>query len=447
MAARIVSSRTDAEVSLADSYGAAKARLPGNDAVKAMRDTAFGAFAEQGLPHRRIEAWHYTDLRSLMREALPLARAPDAEAIAVLAGALAAEARAPGSRLVVVDGVFVPALSDPLPAGASVRALSDVLAEGRPDLIAKLAAADFGAGDSIVALNAALMQDGVVIEIAPAARLADPVHIVYATAAAVPVASIFRSLVVVGQGARVRIAESSLGAGGRSGQTFGCLIFSVGDDAEVAHTCALTRTLPGSLRLDTFIADLGARTRFDSFALIDGEGIVRRQLFMRFSGDHARAALRGVCLLQGRDHADTTLDVEHVGVGCEGRETFRYILDGSATGVFQGRIRVAPVAQKTDGKMMSRALLLSDDVVMNNKPELEIFADDVVCGHGATCGSLDADQLFYLQARGIPAAEAESLLLEAFAAEMTDDIDDEAVAATFRAEITRWLGSRHARIA
>ncbi len=441
MATRIVSTRTDAEVALADQFGAAKAGLPGNAVVKQMRDQAFGTFAEKGLPHRRVEAWHYTDLRTLMREALPLAATPSAAAIDALRADMSP---VDGTRLVIVDGVFVPALSDAAPVGATVRSLADVLAEGRADLIEKLAAANFGSGDTTVALNAAMMQDGVVIEIAPGAHVERPIHILYATASTALAARFFRSLVVVGKGAKAIVAESSLGAGGRTGQTFGCLIFDVADDAEVRHTSAITGTTAGSLRLDTFIADLGARVQFESFALIHGQGLVRRQIFMRFAGSDSKAALRGVSLLKGRDHADTTLDVEHVGLGCEGRESFRYILDGSAVGVFQGRIRVAPEAQKTDGKMMSRALLLSDDVVMNNKPELEIFADDVACGHGATCGGLNEDQLFYLQARGIPRAEAESLLLEAFASEMADEIGHDGLTAMFRAEIASWLAGRSA---
>lgn len=440
--ARIVSSRTNAEVAIADAYGAAKAKLPGSEAVRHLRDDAFGVFAAAGLPHRRIEAWHYTDLRSLMQDALPVAPRPDESALGPINQELAGRPSFGVGRLVIVDGVFVPSLSDAPPDGVSVRSLADVLGEGRPDLIDLLAAKDFGEGDAILALNAAMMQDGVVIEVAPGLELAEPIEIVYATATISPAARFFRSLVVVGAGAKVRVAESSVGQGGRTGQTFGCLIFQLGDKAEVDHTCALTRTELGSVRLDSFIADLGAETRFDSFALVDGQGLVRRQIFMRFSGDDAKAALRGVSLLQGREHADTTLDVVHKGLGCEGREEFRHILDGSATGVFQGRIRVQKQAQKTDGKMMSRALLLSDDVVMNNKPELEIFADDVVCGHGATCGSLNEDQLFYLQARGINRTEAEALLLEAFAGELADEIGHEGLTAAFRAEVAFWLANR-----
>lgn len=446
MSARIVSSRTDAEVALADAYGTAKGRLPGSEAVHQLREAAFGTFAKAGLPHRRVEAWHYTDLRGVLREALPVAPKPDDGALGAINQELAGRPSLGGGRLVIVDGTFVPALSDALPDGASVRSLADVLGEGRADLVDLLAAEDFGEGDSILALNAAMMGDGVVIEVAPGAVLPEPIEIVYATATTQPAARFPRSLVVVGAGAKVRVAESSLGRGGRAGQFFGALIFKVGAGADVRHTAAVTRTEAGSVRVDSFVADLDADATFDSFALVDGEGLTRRQLFMRFSGDDAKARLRGVSLLQGREHADTTLDVVHKGLGCEGREEFRHILDGSAVGVFQGRIRVQKQAQKTDGKMMSRALLLSDEVQMHNKPELEIFADDVVCGHGATVGNLNADQLFYLQARGIPKPQAEALLLEAFAGEMADDIGHDALTAQFRAEIAHWLEGRTALV-
>jgi Fe-S cluster assembly protein SufD len=163
---------------------------------------------------------------------------------------------------------------------------------------------------------------------------------------------------------------------------------------------------------------------------------------MRFDGADAKAALRGVSLLRGREHADTTLFVEHCATGCEGRENFRYILDDEAVGVFQGKIHVAPGAQKTDGNMLCKALLLTDQVAMNSKPELEIFADDVVCGHGTTCGGLDEDQLFYLQTRGLPFAEAEALLLDAFGGELVDELLHEGLVTAFRSEIAAWLAER-----
>ena len=221
MVARIVSSRTDAEVALADAYGALKAKLPGAEAVRHLREDAFGAFAAAGLPNRRIEAWHYTDLRNLVREVPPVAPKPDGRALASINQDLTGRPGLGGGRLVIVDGTFVPALSDAPPEGASVRSLADVLGEGRQDLVDLLAAKDYGGGDAILALNAAMMQDGVVIEVAPGAELAAPIEIVYATALDRPASRFFRSLVVVGEGAKCRITESNLGRGGRFGQTYG----------------------------------------------------------------------------------------------------------------------------------------------------------------------------------------------------------------------------------
>jgi Fe-S cluster assembly protein SufD len=440
MSAQIVSSRPPAEIALAETFGGAKATLPGNADVAKLREDSFGAFLAAGLPHRRIEAWHYTDLRALMRDPLPAARPPSAEAIASLRAEFAAAT--PSQRLVLVDGVFVSELSDAMPVGIKVRSLASVLSEGRPDLIALLASHDLGGRDTIVSLNAALMQDGVVVEVAPGTVIADPIRIIYATASTIPSARFSRSAVVVGAGASVRVAEQSHGKGARTGQTNGCLVVSVGDDATFSHTAMLTDMVPGSLRIESFIAHVGARVKFDSFALITGGGLVRRQIFMRFEGVDSDGALRGVSLLRGREHADTTLLVEHMAPGCTGRESFKHIVDEEATGVFQGKIHVDRLAQKTDGRMLSKALLLSDNAAMNNKPELEIFADDVACGHGATCGGLDDDQLFYLQTRGLPFAEAEALLLEAFASELVEEIGHEESIKTFRAEVSKWLSAR-----
>ena len=160
MVARIVSSRTDAEVSLADAYGALKGKLPGAEAVRHLREDAFGAFAAAGLPNRRIEAWHYTDLRNLVREVPPVAPRPADHALAAINQDLTGRPGLGGGRLVIVDGTFVPALSDAPPEGASVRSLADVLGEGREDLVELLAAKGYGGGDAMLALNAAMMQDG-----------------------------------------------------------------------------------------------------------------------------------------------------------------------------------------------------------------------------------------------------------------------------------------------
>ena len=150
----------------------------------------------------------------------------------------------------------------------------------------------------------------------------------------------------------------------------------------------------------------------------------------------------GLSLLRGKEHADTTLVVDHAVPHCTSRELFRHILDHESTGVFQGKVVVRQHAQKTDGAMKSQAIMLGDDAVMNNKPELEIFADDVVCGHGATVGQLDDDQIFYLRARGLSKPEAESLLLEAFAGEALDMVTDEALRERYAAITQDWLSRR-----
>ncbi|HLH12452.1 MAG TPA: SufD family Fe-S cluster assembly protein [Methylovirgula sp.] len=439
MTAQVIPSRTNAEVALAEAFASEKAKLPGDDRVARLREEAFAAFARAGLPHRRIESWHYTDLRALMRDALPVVSAPsEAQRRSLLkdTGSL------PTQSLVLVDGVFAPELSAPLPDGVKVTPLAGALAHGEPKLIESLIASWAEADDAVLALNAALMQDGIVIDVAPGAKIAAPIHLVYASVANTPSARFSRSLVRIGAGADVRINEMSLGAGGRVGQTNNVLIFEIGDEAQVGHTAALTDTRPGSMRLETFMVKIGAGAEFDSFALITGEGLVRRQIFKLYEGPDAKASLRGVSLLRGREHADTTLFVRHAATGCEGRQTFRYILDEEATGIFQGKVIVSPGAQKTDGKMLAKALMLSEEATMNSRPELEIFADDVICGHGATCGGLNADQLFYLRSRGLMESEAEALLLEAFANELVDDIGHEDLVASYRAEIADWLARR-----
>src|SRR5262249_52898118 len=205
----------------------------------------------------------------------------------------------------------------------------------------------------------------------------------------------------LGAGASVHFAESYQPEGvvlaAPAGQANSCLIIFIGDGATLSHTSALTSKLPRSFCIESVIARIGAGAKFESFALISACGFVRRQLCVRFEGAQSEALLSGVSLLGEREHADTTLRVEHAAPACLSRETFRYILDDQATGVFQGRINVAQGAQKTDGKMLCKSILLSDMATMNTKPELEIFADDVACVHGPTCAGLDDDQLFYLQ--------------------------------------------------
>jgi Fe-S cluster assembly protein SufD len=173
-----------------------------------------------------------------------------------------------------------------------------------------------------------------------------------------------------------------------------------------------------------------------------GGAVVRNQLFVQLAGEGTTANLRGLSLLAARQHVDNTLTVEHSAPGCQSREVFKSVVDDEARAVFQGKITVRQLAQKTDAKMMARALLLSDDAEADGKPELEIFADDVQCGHGATTGTLDDQLKFYLMARGIPEKEAEALLVQAFAAEVVEAVENEGVRDALMSATVAWLGKR-----
>jgi len=441
--AEVAAIKTAAETGLAHAYSAARMRLPGDDAITAQREAAFGVFAKEGLPHRRIEDWKYTDLRVLMREAKPLAAPPGAaaKARAKQAGALLGDVEA--RRLVFVDGAFVPELSDTanLESGLAVRSLADALTAGDPALAAHLGKLA-PSSDVAVALNTALMGDGAVIHIGAGATIERPLHLLF-VASEKPAATFVRSLVVVAKGARVMLIESHEGPPGCDYQVNAALELFVGDAAHVDHVKIIGEGAD-ALHVSTLAAAIGAHARFNSFTFTAGGAVVRNQLFLEFDGEGTLAGIRGATLINGRQHADTTLVINHIARDCQSREVFKSVLDGEAHGVFQGRIIVRPHAQKTDAKMMTRALLLSERAEADNKPELEIFADDVQCGHGATAGALDDELKFYLMARGIPAAEAEALLIQAFLGEAIEGIEHAGLREALMESVAAWLNARSA---
>lgn len=433
--------KTAAENALAQTFTQARTRLPGDDAVAAQRQAAFDVFTKEGLPHRRVEDWKYTDLRVLMREAKPLASPPDAAArtSAKTAGAVLRDIDA--RRLVFVDGAFVAELSDVanLESGLIVRSLGQALADGDPLLTAhlgKLAPAK----DVAVALNTALMGDGAVISIAAGSTIERPLHLVF-LASAKPAATFVRSLVVVEARARAMLIESHEGPPGSDYQVNAALELFVGDEAHVDHVKIINEGAD-ALHVSTLAAAIGAHARFNAFTYTAGGAVVRNQLFLNFDGEGTVAGIRGATLLKGSQHADTTLVANHIARDCQSREVFKTVLDDEAHGVFQGRIIVRPHAQKTDAKMMTRALLLSDRAEADNKPELEIFADDVQCGHGATAGALDDELKFYLMARGIPEAEAEALLIQAFLGEAIEGIEHAGLREALMESVAAWLLAR-----
>ncbi len=432
--------KTAAESALAEHFAGASATLPGTGAVAALRQEAFGHFEQAGLPSRRVEDWKYTDLRALMRVAPPLAAAPDAAAKARAAGAGASLAGLEARRIVFVDGTFLADHSDldNLESGLSIGSMAAALGQGAPTVAAHLGKVA-PSEDVAVALNTAFMGDGALISVAAGAALARPIHLVFLNTGVRPAAIFPRSLIVVERGARAMVVESHEGEG--ADQVNAVLELKVGDEAHVDHV-KLTAGGAGALHIWTLMASVGARARLNAFLFTTGGTVVRNQLFVRFDGTDTVAGIRGATLLNGSQHADVTLLAEHAAPACTSRELFKSVLDGRARSIFQGKIVVRPHAQKTDARMATHALLLTDEAEADNKPELEIYADDVQCGHGATSGALQEDLLFYLKSRGIPEKEAETLLIQAFVGDAIEGIEHAGLRDALMDQVVAWLEAR-----
>ncbi|OAF05606.1 Fe-S cluster assembly protein SufD [Bradyrhizobium centrolobii] len=427
--------KTESGRAVSDLFASAEGRLPGSPAVVAVRREAFETYERLGLPHRRLEEWKYTDLRAMVGEVLPLAVAPDAAALSRAADAVKAHAFEGARKLVLVDGVFTADLSDvkALPAGVSVTTLRETL-DKTADLLTTAST------DAVISLNAAMATDGVVLSIADGAQPSAPVQIIHVATA--PSASAFtRSQVRIGKGARPTIIESFVSAGASAYQVNDAVLVSIGDDADVAHI-RLMDDAPDAVNITSQFVTVGANVKLNYFNMTTGGAVSRLQGFITFAGEGSELSVNGVNLLKKTEHGDLTLLVDHAVPNCMSRETFRAVIDDRAHSVFQGRIIVRPDAQKTDGKMMTRALLLSDEAEADNKPELEIFADDVSCGHGATAGALDDSLLFYLRARGLPEKDAQALLIQAFVGEAIEQIADDDLREHVIGVAERWLGRR-----
>jgi Fe-S cluster assembly protein SufD len=434
--------KTETGRALSDAFAVARDRLPGAGKVAEARQRAFEAYERAGLPHRRIEDWKYTDLRVLMREVLPLAAAPDAAALKRAAAALKLHVVAGARRLVLVDGVFAPNLSETgnLEKGLAIRTLPEALEAGDAGLQAQLLGPENP--DTMVALNSAMMTDGVVIEVADGAALTQPLYIVHIASGATPSAMFTRSLLKLGKAASATLVESYIAAdGAKTYQVHDSLIVSIGDGARLDHVRLVEDSREG-FNISSSQVTLGAKAHFNTFGLTSGSLLSRYQATIAFAGEGSRVETNGVNLLNGRQHADSTLFLDHAVPNCESREIFRSVVDDRGHSVFQGRIIVRPDAQKTDAKMMTRALLLSDEAEADNKPELEIFADDVTCGHGATTGALDESLLFYLRARGLPEKEAQALLIQAFVGEAIESIANDNLRELVVSAAQRWLAAR-----
>ncbi len=420
-------------------FEAARARLPGarHAPLREWREASFERFRALGFPGPKVEAWKYTPVRPLVREEHALATA-----VAVRRADLAPYLlRKPGAlRLVFVNGRFAAGLSDDLSAlpGRPVQTLAAALEEG------EVSPFELGLETSseraFSALNAAFAADGCLLRLADGATLPGPVQLLLVSLGEDrPTLISPRNLVVLGAGARLDLVETHLALGG-DGRPLTNLVnrFVVGRRAELNHDRLQAGALAGSLIGKTHYR-ISADARLTQSLATLGGALVRNEIEAVLDGSGIALALNGLYLGRARQHIDNAIQIEHARPGSTSNQFYKGVLDDFAQAAFAGRIVVQRDAQKTNAYQVNNNLLLSADAEIDTKPELEIFADDVKCSHGATAGELDERALFYLRARGIEPEIARSLLTYAFADEVLGRFHQPAVAAQARRELLRWL--------
>lgn len=402
-----------------DSYLAAlagsRARLPGADVawIKRLRQAGEASFAERGFPTTRDEQWKYTNVAPLLRQPLTPAIEPVASPPA-LAGDVGFDGL-PSHRLVFVNGWFAPSLSAPISvAGATIRNLASAIAKD-DGIEGYLSSAMPERLLGFAALNTAFLSDGAYIRVRQGQTLEQPIHLIFiATGEQASLLVQPRNLIVVERGAQVAIIEHYVSVGEARHLTNVITEVVAEADSVVEHYRVQQHGDKASHVGGLHVRQARA-SRFTSHAIDMGGLLVRHDLTSRLDDEAAECHLNGLYLVDGRRHVDNHTEVDHAKPLGTSREYYKGVLSGRGRAVFNGRVVVRPDAQKTDAQQMNNNLLLSDDAEIDTKPELEIYADDVKCSHGATVGQLDMDALFYLRSRAIDEATARDLLTYAFA--------------------------------
>ncbi|MFN8641236.1 MAG: Fe-S cluster assembly protein SufD [Candidatus Binatia bacterium] len=403
--------------------------------VRALRQRARARFAALGFPTTRVEDWKYTNVAPIAREIFAVA--PDT--ITDAATALAAAARLDGAvELVFVNGRFAPSLSTrpALPAGVVVDSLAATWAS-RPALVEPHLGSLAGIeDDGMAALNTACVQDGAFVHLPDGCDLAAPIHCLFVSLAnGTPTVSHPRVLVVAGAGSRTHLVEQHVGRGRYWTNAVSEVI--VGAGASVAHH-KVQREDTAAFHLATISAAQAGDSHFGSHAVALGAALSRAAIATRLDAPGAACVFDGLYVADGTQHVDHHTTIDHAHPRGTSRELYKGILTGRASGVFNGKVFVRPDAQQSDAQQMNQNLLLSDDAQIDTKPQLEIFADDVKCSHGATIGQLDHDAIFYLRARGIDEPEARRLLIYGFANELVERV----AVAPLRAHLADALAAR-----
>ncbi|MCZ4345270.1 Fe-S cluster assembly protein SufD [uncultured Devosia sp.] len=364
-----------------------------------------------GLPTRRVESYHYTDLKTLLKAVPPLAQAANEASAPAL--------RVPGAyRLMIANGVVQSATT--APAGVIVGKAEGGVLSTRDDVL--------------VHLNGALAKESLTLTLE---NSVDPVIQIdrRAEGEAAHVADSLK--IFVADNASAVILETFSGSDAAHVGNHATYL-AVGKNAVVTHiTVDLSAKATTHFATNEYQLAEGAKLR--TLTIHAGAALSRSQVFARFAGEGAHADFTGLNLVEDGQHNDITIDIRHGVANTTSQEMYKQIARGRSKAVFQGKIVVDRDAQKVDAKMMMQGLMLSDEAEILSKPELEIYADDVVCGHGSTCGELDEDSMFYLMSRGIPKAEAETMLVRGFIEEVLDPIEDEELNEALTGIVDGWL--------
>jgi len=390
-----------------------------------LRAKAMDRFESLGFPTTRHEEWRFTNVKPIATTPFALAEPVDVPGNAVEPYALGGISIA---RLVFVNGHYDASLSvirDELPTGLTILNLADALRSHPDEVKPHLAKHGAFEDDAFSALNTAFVRDGAFIEVDKGVEIDRPIHLLFvSTTGDTPTVSHPRNLVVVHEGAKVTVVESHVSHdvdSGSSAPTWsnGVTEFVIEDNAD-AHHYLIEREADDAYNIETLAFEQGASSRFESHSALFGGAIVRNNVRATLSGERAHSVINGLYMPRGSQHMDNHMRVRHSAPNCDSRQFYKGVLDDTSRGVFAGRIVVDQVAQLTDAKQSNRNLLLSDKAQTNAMPQLEIYADDVKCTHGATTGAIEPSHLFYLKARGISEDVAMSMLVYAFAAEVLE---------------------------
>ena len=370
--------------------------------LRQLRESAIASFKELGFPTTRNEEWKYTNVEPIVSLAFNRANG-EADAVTVNDLCALSFMDPACNRLVFVNGAFAPNLSSlrGLPDGVRVESLAQALRSHHETLAPRLARYARFQEQSFVALNTAFIEDGAFVIVPHGCRLEEPIYLVFVSIAAQsPVVSHPRNLIVLENGSEARIVESYVGLGTGVYFTNAVTELVVGDHAIIDHY-RLQREAESGFHVGALEAQLNRNCNFTGHAIMLGGSLVRNDLHAMLEGEGSDCILNGLYLMDGKQHLDNHTEIEHVKPRTTSLELYKGILSGSARAVFDGKILVHKDAQKTDSKQTNKNLLLSADAVVNTKPQLEIYADDVKCSHGSTIGQLDGDALFYLRSRGL----------------------------------------------